>query len=174
MAGSGEGGWRVSLRASLVIRGCGYGSASGVIGGGLVGGGLGTVGGLPGIVVGMVVGGIAGAAIGLVAGLVCGAAFAVGLWCLVRHPWAVRPAGAAVSPGISLLALALSLWWYPDGTIGLLTNGPASCFAAVVVGVGVVAGALTAPCVLYGRQPPSARRGDPPCDRGAGGADSPG
>jgi hypothetical protein len=174
MAGSGEGGRRrVPLRPSLVIRGCGYGSAAGAIGGGLVGAGLGVIGGPLGIVIGAVVGGITGTAVGLVAGLVCGVAFAVGLPCLVRHPRAVRPAGAAVSPGIFLLAWAVCLRWYPNGAIGLLTDGAALCFAAVVVAVGVVAGALTAPCVLYGKYPPSGH-GDPPCDRGPEGADSPG
>jgi hypothetical protein len=179
MAGSGAGGRRwVPSRPSLVIRGCGYGSASGVIGGGLVGGGLGVIAGPLGVVIGAVTGGIIGTAVGLVAGLVCGVAFAVAAPCLVGHPRAVRPSGAAVTPGISLLALVVCLRWYPEGAIGLLTHGAALCFALVVVAVGVVAGALTAPRILYGEQPlfgdgvPG--HGDPPCDRASEGADSPG
>ncbi|GAA4493065.1 hypothetical protein GCM10023191_029920 [Actinoallomurus oryzae] len=178
MAGFGEGGRRVPLRPSLVIRGCGYGSAAGVIGGGLVGAGLGVIAGPTGIVIGAVAGVVIGTAVGLVAGLVCGVAFAVGAPCLVRHPRAVRPSGAAVSPGIFLLAWVVCLRWYPDGAIGLLTDGAALCFFMVVMAVGVVAGALTAPSVLYGKQPPSGGgvpgHGDPPCDPGSEGADSPG
>jgi hypothetical protein len=160
----------LSLRTSIVVRGGGYGLYAGLTCGAAIGGLFGLVGGLPFLLAGAVCGCVVGSVAGLSTGLLGGAAFAFALPCLVRHPRAVRPAGAAIVPGL------LALGWI---TISLTTGDAVTIGESAVtvltgyVAVGTTVGAFVGPRVLHGKQvvPPDA--GDR-CVTGGEEADSPG
>ncbi|MCO6008253.1 hypothetical protein NE236_25065 [Actinoallomurus purpureus] len=154
-------GRTVPLRTSIVLRGTGYGCLAGLIGGAIFGALL----RLPYLfwsVIYAFCGGVVGGAAGLVAGLIGGVAFALAMPCLARHPRAVRPAGAAVLPGILVLASCVFSIWRLKTADDILSGETRETLAAICM-VGAAAGTLVAPRILYGKRPDDA----PGHDKGA-------
>jgi hypothetical protein len=157
-------GRTIPLRASIVLRGTGYGFLAGLTSGALAGAALVALR-PPWVFVAVAGGGVVGGAAGLVAGLVGGVAFALAVPCLARHPAAARPAGAAVLPGTLVLAWAVIAILRTDIAEHLLAGGAPRATFGVLSAVGAVAGSVVAPRVLHGRHPPAAA--DPPDGEGA-------
>jgi hypothetical protein len=166
----GGAGCVLSVRTSVVVRGGGYGLYAGLTCGAVIGGLFGLVWGPPFMLAGAVCGCVVGSVAGLSTGLLGGTVFALALPCLVRHPRAVRPAGAAIVPG--LLAVGWIIISLATGDVVTIGEWAVTVLTGYVA-VGTAVGASVGPRVLHGKQvvPPDA--GDR-CVTGGEEADSPG